>query len=295
MRGADRRKVAVGAGEASATSSAARPAPRSAIRTSPPSPHRLTSSPSPAASRVAIALAPGLGVDAGVEDRPCAAPSPQHRRDVLEPGDQRRRRIEAGEQHQAEMRADRQRTKRSTAAPPGLGSPNAMPCSRSINAPNATSSPNTSTSASTGERAKVELTTRNSLMKTPSGGRPAIANTPTTRLQPSQGWLTVRPRMSAIRCVPLTCAIWPTVKKIADLVRLCIVMCSSPAKLASGAAHAEGEDDDAHVLDRGECEQPFDVAPAVQHEGGEDQRHEAERRHQRARRDGARRWRRATA
>ena len=75
--------------------------------------------------------------------------------------------------------------------------------------------------------------------------------------------------MSAMRCVPLTWAMWPTAKKIADLVRLCMVMCSRPAKLASGAAHAEGEGDDAHVLDRGVGEHALDVAPAVEHEGGE--------------------------
>ena len=40
--------------------------------------------------------------------------------------------------------------------------------------------------------------------------------------------------MSAIFCVPLTWAMWPTAKKIADLVRLCMTMCSRPAKLASG-------------------------------------------------------------
>ena len=40
--------------------------------------------------------------------------------------------------------------------------------------------------------------------------------------------------MSAIFCVPFTCAIWPTEKKIADFVSECIVMCSRPAKLASG-------------------------------------------------------------
>src|SRR5262245_55998144 len=38
--------------------------------------------------------------------------------------------------------------------------------------------PNTSTMASQGARAKVEVTTRNSLMKMPSGGNPAIATTP---------------------------------------------------------------------------------------------------------------------
>ena len=51
------------------------------------------------------------------------------------------------------------------------------------------------------------------------------------------------------------------------------------------AAHAERKHDDAHVLDRGVGEQPFDVAPPVEHEGCEDQRDQAHRHHQRARRD----------
>src|SRR5437773_721955 len=59
---------------------------------------------------------------------------------------------------------------------------------------------------SSGWRAKVELTRRNSLMKIPSGGRPAIATTPSTRPQPSTGLVSVSPPMSAIFCVPLACA-----------------------------------------------------------------------------------------
>ena len=94
--------------------------------------------------------------------------------------------------------------------------------------------PSTKGMASSGARAKVELTTRNSLVKMPNGGRPAMAATPATRDQPSRGWVTVRPRMSAILWLPLTWAMWPTVKKMPDLVRLCMVMCSRPAKLARG-------------------------------------------------------------
>ena len=71
-------------------------------------------------------------------------------------------------------------------------------------------------------------------MKMPSGGMPAIATTPRMRPQPSSGLVSVSPPMSAMRCVPLTCETWPTAKKIADLVSECIVMCKSPAKLASG-------------------------------------------------------------
>ena len=48
-------------------------------------------------------------------------------------------------------------------------------------------------------------------------------------------------------------------------------------------AHAEGEGDDAHVLDRRIGEQPFDVAAAVQHEGREHQADKAEHDHAPAR------------
>src|SRR4029434_7928701 len=61
--------------------------------------------------------------------------------------------------------------------------------------------PSTRGMASSGSRAKVELTTRNSLMNTPKGGRPAMAPTPITRLQPSQGCVCVRPRISTLFCV----------------------------------------------------------------------------------------------
>ena len=94
----------------------------------------------------------------------------------------------------------------------------------------------TSSTANTGSRAKVEDTIRNSLVNTPNGGNPTMATTPATRPQPRIGWLSVRPPISAIRCVPFTWVTWPTEKKIADLVRLCIVICNRPAKLPSGPA-----------------------------------------------------------
>ena len=40
--------------------------------------------------------------------------------------------------------------------------------------------------------------------------------------------------MSSISWVPLFCVAWPTVKKMALLVSECTVMCSRPAKLATG-------------------------------------------------------------
>ena len=51
------------------------------------------------------------------------------------------------------------------------------------------------------------------------------------------------------------------------------------------AAHAEGEGDDAHMLDRGIGEHALDVAPAVEHERREHERDQPHRHHQRAGRE----------
>ena len=153
---------------------------------------------------------------------------------VLEPGHQRRRQIDAGAENEAEMgehrhigalglvvgrRAARRRRCCSAAGTARRRRPAAQARGEA---------------PSSGSRAKVELTTRNSLVKMPSGGRPAMATTPSTRPQPSTGLVSVRPPMSAIFCVPLTWEMSPTAKKMADLVSECRLMCSSPAKLASG-------------------------------------------------------------
>ena len=74
-----------------------------------------------------------------------------------------------------------------------------------------------------------------------------------------------------MRWVFLACATWPTAKKMADLVRLCIAMCRSPGEIGQGSAHAESKSDEPHMLDGGVGKQPFDVAPLIQHEGGKDQ------------------------
>jgi hypothetical protein len=74
----------------------------------------------------------------------------------------------------------------------------------------------------------------NSLAKTPKGGMPRMARVPSIRPQPISGLILIRPRMFSISCVPVFCVAWPTAKKIADLVSECMVMCSRPAKLATG-------------------------------------------------------------
>ncbi len=48
------------------------------------------------------------------------------------------------------------------------------------------------------------------------------------------GLSVMSPRILSMSCEPAFCAAWPTVKKIADLVSECTVMCSSAAKFATG-------------------------------------------------------------
>ncbi len=68
----------------------------------------------------------------------------------------------------------------------------------------------------------------------PNGGMPRIASVPSISPQPTVGLICTRPRISSITWVPAFCAACPTAKKMADLVNECIVMCSSPPKLAIG-------------------------------------------------------------
>ena len=124
--------------------------------------------------------------DEGVESAhaPC---QPKQRGDVLEPGDQRRRQVDAGGEHQAEMDEHRHvggldrrgaagRLAEGEAAQAAGTARRRRPACRRRAGWRAAAA-----------RAKVELTTRNSLMKMPSGGRPAMATTPSTRPQPSSG------------------------------------------------------------------------------------------------------------
>ena len=199
----------------------------------------------------------------------------QQPRDALEPGDQRRRQIDAGRQHQRQMREQRHVGGLDRRRAAGRLAEGDARCRRSISAPKPTSRPNTSRIASSGSRAKVELTIRNSLMKMPSGGRPAMATTPSTRPQPSTGWLSVSPRISAmlLRALDLRdMADGEEDRRLGEAVHGHV---QQAGEVGERPAHAEGEGDDAHVLDRGVGEHALDVAPPVQHEAGEDQRHEA--------------------
>ena len=161
-------------------------------------------------------------------------------------------------------------------AAPGLGSPNAMPWSRSSSAPKARIRPNTSGMASSGWRAKVELTTRNSEVKMPNGGRPAMATTPATRVQPKHRVgdgqaADVGDLLGALDLGDM--ADGEEDRRLGQAVHGHV---QQAGEVGQRPAHAEGEGDDPHVLDRGVGEHPFDVAPAVEHEAGEDQRDEAQ-------------------
>ena len=139
--------------------------------------------------------------------------------------------------------------------------------------------------ASNGARAKVELTTRNSLMNIPSGGNPAIAKTPTTRPQPSSGWrhrqaADIGDRLGALDLRDM--ADGEEDRRLGEAVHDHV---QKAGEIGERTADAEGEGDDPHVLDRRISEHPFDVAAPIQHEGGEDERDETEHRHQRTGRD----------
>ena len=160
----------------------------SAMCTAPPSPHRPEQGRSPAAMpTIACRQSPrrrDARPGAMGPMRPCpwqidrkamgASLSSQQPRDGLEPGDQRAGKIDAGRQHQGQMRKQRHVGGLDRRRAAG-GLAEGQPVRRSSRAPKATSRPNTSGIASSGSRAKVELTTRNSLMKMPNGGRPAMA------------------------------------------------------------------------------------------------------------------------
>ena len=251
MKAADRRETTVRAGEARDDDGNQAPqssnghmdgvdvAPKSEQRSSCPPPARRSARARRHRQRHIAATgddclprgnAPRVSIGIGIS----LPRSAQHRRDVLEPGDQRRRKINAGEQHQRRCAIIGSDDALTGAGAPGRLAERERHAGATAARRTRPAARTTSGKASRAARAKVELTIRNSLMNTPKGGRPAMATTPTTRLQPSTGCVTVRPRISAIRWVPFACAIWPTAKKIADLVRLCMVMCSRPAKLASG-------------------------------------------------------------
>ena len=83
-------------------------------------------------------------------------------------------------------------------------------------------------------RAKVDVTIRNSLRKMPNGGKPAMASTPITSAPAERRMAGGQAADVGYLLRSLDWAPWPTAKKIADLVRQCIVMCSRPAKLAIG-------------------------------------------------------------
>ena len=161
------------------------------------------------------------------------------------------------------------------------GSPKAMLLRRRNSAPMPTRMPNTSMIASSGSRAKVELTTRNSLMKMPSGGRPAMATTPSTRPQPSTGCGIGQPAHigDALRAFYLRdMANREEDRRLGQRVHGHV---QQPGEVGERPAHAEGKSDDAHMLDRGIGEQALDVAAPVQHERREDEREQPHRHHQR--------------
>ena len=122
-----------------------------------------------------------------------------------------------------------------------------------------------------GWRAKVELTTRNSLMKIPSGGRPGNCDDAEDQAPAEHR---VRHREAAdlgdlLRSLDLRdMSDGEEDRRFRQAVHGHV---QQPGEIRERPAHAEGKGDDAHVLDRRIGEHPFDVAPAVEHEGREDE------------------------
>ena len=156
-------------------------------------------------------------------------------RDVLEPGHQRRRQVDAGDEHRARDARTSAHRRPSPRRSAPRGSPNAMLLSRRNSAPNPTRMPNTSMIASHGSRAKVELTTRNSLMKMPSGGRPGDGHDAEHQAPAEHRIGHGQPAHvgDLLRALDLgDVADGEEDRRLGQAE--CMVMCSSPAKLASG-------------------------------------------------------------
>jgi hypothetical protein len=128
--------------------------------------------------------------------------SPQQLRHVLKPRDQCRRHVDAGEKHEREMR------KHWHVGRLGLPGGAAGIAERDgIQSQEQRGDADQDAGYEYDRQpwlAREGLTNRNSLMKMPSGGSPAMATTPSTSPQPSTGLVSVSPPISAMRCVPLT-------------------------------------------------------------------------------------------
>ena len=163
------------------------------------------------------------------------------------------------------------------------------PCPESAGAraPRAMSRPDPSGSASQGARSKVELTMRNSLMNTPIGGKPTIAKTPNDQAPAEQRMgdgqaPDVGDLLRALDLRDLADGVED--RRFRQAVHRHV---QEGGEIGERPADPEGEDDHAHVLDRGIGEHAFHVAATVEHEGGEHDRDEAQRHHQRTWRDRA--------
>src|ERR1019366_2960514 len=101
----------------------------------------------------------------------------------------------------------------STGFCPGGGSPKTIFCMWRNSPAKATPKPTSSGIVSHGQDFMVSINSRNSLMKTPKGGKPAIETVPSKSPQPIAGWVRMRPRMRSMRCVPASWQACPTVTK----------------------------------------------------------------------------------
>ena len=124
-------------------------------------------------------------------------------------------------------------------------------------------------------------------MKMPSGGRPAMATTPSDEAPAEHRMGLGKPAHvgDPLRAFDLRdVADGEEDRRLGERMHGHV---QEAGEIGERTAHAEGEGDDAHMLDRGIGEHALDVAPAVEHEGREHERDQPHRHHQRAGRERA--------
>ena len=183
---------------------------------------------------------------------------------ALEPGDQRRRQVDAGRQAPAADAATIGTDEASTRCAGPTGSPKIVSCRRSSRAPKPISRPNAGSSASHGSRREgrgqdQELAREDAERRQAgrSPARPARRPTASTRMGDAQP----ADLGDALRALGLgDVADGEEDRRLGQAVHGHV---QQAGEIGERPAHAEGERDDAHVLDRGIGEQPLDVAPPV--------------------------------
>ena len=169
-----------------------------------------------------------------------------------------------------------------------VGAPNAMPCKRKMKAPSAISSPNAERQRQPRRPLKSrahnkELAHEHAHGRQPDNGEDAEDEAPAEQRMGGREPADLGNLLRALDLGDLANRVED--RRFGEAVHRHV---QERGEIGERTADPESEDDNAHVLDRGVGEHAFHVFAAIEHEGGEHHRNQAERHHQRPRRDGAR-------